>query len=60
MDWSQVLTIIGMVAGATWLLHGKLSDLETAFRVHVEKDEGQFKALHARVIKLEPRVRKGR
>jgi len=28
VDWSQVLTLVTAVVGATWLLRSKLSDIE--------------------------------
>ncbi len=47
----SLVTISGVVAGATWTLHAKLSAVEAALREHVAED----KAIHLRVIRLEAR-----
>ncbi len=49
----QILTVIASVAGATWVLRSKLSDIETKLAGWVTKTE----ALDARVIKLERKRR---
>ena len=59
MDWGHVLTLAGMVAGATWLIHGKLGDLNAAFRVYAAKNESEHDAIRRDVIDLQ-KARKGR
>jgi hypothetical protein len=53
MDTGTLLTIAGLVIGATWALRSKLGDIEKALSAHVASDTQQFRALDARVTRLE-------
>lgn len=44
-----ILAIVGSATGATWVVAGKLADVESALKVQVS----EFKALKVRVIRLE-------
>lgn len=46
---------VGAVAGATWALRTKLSDIEVALRGHVEEDRAVQKNHETRIISLEKR-----
>lgn len=51
----SLVTFAGVVAGATWALRTKLSDIEVALKGHVTQDEEVHKDQGARILKLEGR-----
>lgn len=53
--FALICSVVGSVTAGTWLLRSKLSDLETALKVHTIEELHERKELTARVIKLERR-----
>lgn len=63
MDWSQVLTLVVAVAGATWALHGKLSTIAAEVQALRAELVEKLSRLEGRVVVLEEArkaVRRGR
>ncbi len=57
MDWGLAASLVVAISGATWALRSKLSDVETALKVHVIEEASKSEVLTGRVIKLEKRRR---